>query len=358
MRLVDNRAVRALEAVMPDQVVAEWDVDLRDGDVPVVYLPLAHPHRLVVAWVGEGFPQDVRSAIESHRGRLGVDDALVLVGRRMSKGAQEHLREQRVSWVDERGQAEIIQPPGLVVVRGPLSGRLQRIEPEIRWTRSTGAVAESLLSWYAENWAHQSSQVEVPRPSELAEGAHWSTPQVARVLQQFDANGWTEKVGPERGPGATRILRDPGALLSAWAGWYRRRPLESTSTHVVWRDAEQFWNDDLRTRLPANAWALSGWLGLAQVAPFMTSIPTITCYLEAAAYDHYLPSLMEAAGLREVETGSRVKFIRAEPHVLNWSVRESPDRVVSNVRLYGDLLRAGVRGEDAAEHLRETSIGI
>lgn len=68
--------------------------------------------------------------------------------------------------------------------------------------------------------------------------------------------------------------------------------------------------------------------------------------------------MYSSAGLRKVESGARVELVQADPYVLRRTITESDAPQVTGVRLYGDLLRLGVRGSDAAEHLRATRIGF
>ena len=62
--------------------------------------------------------------------------------------------------------------------------------------------------------------------------------------------------------------------------------------------------------------------------------------------------------MRRVESGERVQIMKAEPHVLRQKRVVHGLEIVSDIRLYGDLLRLGVRGEDSAQHLREARLGF
>jgi hypothetical protein len=104
---------------------------------------------------------------------------------------------------------------------------------------------------------------------------------------------------------------------------------------------------------------LTGWLAADLLAPFTTSVPTITCYVSPKVIDTRLPAVFDQAGLRSVKTGSRVDFLPTEPHVLAMAGRNLNPRLplASPVRVYADLLAMGARGEDAASHLREVRLG-
>jgi len=62
--------------------------------------------------------------------------------------------------------------------------------------------------------------------------------------------------------------------------------------------------------------------------------------------------------MREVDAGARVVIRPADRYLVGSLRRDAPSRQVTDVRLYADLLGMGVRGADAAEHLRETRLGI
>ena len=110
----------------------------------------------------------------------------------------------------------------------------------------------------------------------------------------------------------------------------------------------------LALRAALSAGMLSAW------AAFMTTIPLVTVYLDRDVYQDpaELNSWIARAGLRRVDSGARVDLVQADPYVLRRATSQAETPQVTDIRLYGDLLRVGVRGSDAAEHLRETRIGF
>ena len=316
-------------------------------------------------WVGEGFPRDVHRAMDQWEISSDASDRTavpVLVAHRFSSGTRDLLTRQRLNWVDETGRAWISSGGGLLIDRDRAASSVERghFAPGIRWSPSTGAVAEELLS--RKSWDHtdtdRSDSWSIPRAAEVADAVDWSAPQVSKIYQQFDAEGWTAKFGPERGPSASRNLVDPSGLLSAWAGWHRSRRLETVTAHANWRDPHDFVRKRLVSALPLDEVAFSGWIALDAIAPLMTSIPTISLYLAPRFFDEQVNRFLQKAGLRPVTTGARISIHRAEPQLVSHTQLTRGIPLVSTIRLYGDLLRQGVRGEDAAEHLRETSIGF
>lgn len=361
MILGDNRAVEILVNALPGPIRDGVTVD-KTRPEPVVNILLGTQHTtLIPIWAGEGFPADVKTALRARPEPRDTKSHLVVVARRISAGARRLLNEQGIDWVEEAGDARIWAPPGLLIERDHSSRKAPTRTSEFRWSGSIGAVAEALLV-RASAHSHDlgpgnASNSMIPRPAEIAEETGWSYAQVSKALQSFDAQGWTTKSGGERGPGSRRDMVSPGELLSSWAAWHMGRRLESVGAHATWVTPSEFVSRMTQNAL-VRTWALSGWAGLDIVAPFSSDVPSTTCYLDGPAFDHDLDRLLNDLELRRVTTGARVTFIRAEGHVLRESDATRPEPIVSDIRLYGDLLRLKVRGDDAAEHLREQRIGF
>lgn len=324
---VTDGAIVAAEPRADDTI----DLMLRSrGDGPVILIE--------AKWAGSGGPVDVRAAVER------VPDPwparLVILAERFSPSAVEWLRARDANWADATGQARILGPDGLIVVRdadqpaAPLA---------FRWSVSGVSIAEFLL-------ARPSPRIQV---TDLAEASGWAPSRVTNVLTKFDAQGWTEKRGGERGPGAHRVLADPAGLLDAWSA-----ELPATHRHVrlghrAGGEALALLDGlapELSSRVP---WALSGWAALEQEAPLMTAVPTLHVYVDGQGFARELTEAMNEAGLREVRDGARVIFWAADATTLALSRRDRGRPIVSAPRLYADLAALGARGIDAAAHVKE-----
>lgn len=311
-----------------------------------------HVYLLAPRWAGEGFPEDVRRALDDvRREKAPSRELAVLAAHAMSPGGRRLAEEAGVGWTDELGNARIVTPPALAVVR-ERADRPRARAAGSGWSTSAGAVAELLLTRRA---AHD--EEIVPSVAEVAPWLDWSAAQVAKVLAYFDRQGWTAKEGSQRGPTARRRLVDPSGLLSAWAAWHRSRPQQSQGYSAQVRDPLDFVRDHVTGLLPDGSWCVTGWLALEIKAPFATAVPAIDVYVEDSVFDHGAREAFGSKELRPVERGARVRFVRAERHVLTLAAR-SPVPTASPVRVYGDLLMAGSRGEHVAEHLRETRLGF
>lgn len=299
-----------------------------------------------VKWAGEGWPQDVRRAAAEVSERWPV--GLVLLARRLSPGAIEWLRGRGANWADEGGQARIIGPDGLIVIREPAQPpRGESASPAFTWSKSAIAVAEAIL-------AREDRPLRV---AELADESDWSVAQVAKVLKAFDDQGWTAKRGAARGRGAYRELVDADEMLAAWSAAVADTPRATRIAHRATKDVMALLRDDLAPALERSTdWAVSGWAGLELVAPFATTTPSLHLYIADADFVGPLSDAIGEAGLREVDEGGRVTFWLADSRVLNLAQRIGGVPVVSSPRLFADLSSFAGRGGDAADNVKEQLI--
>jgi hypothetical protein len=330
----------ALEGASVEAAPSDSNIDLvirtRDGRT----IPIE------AKWAGEGWPQDVRRAAAAVEGQW--PENVVLLARNLSPGAIEWLRDRGANWADEAGQARIIGPGGLVVIREPARPPDKRRAPDsFAWSKSAIAVAETIL-------AHESRPLRV---AELADESDWSDAQAAKVLKAFDEQGWTVKQGAARGPGAHRNLIDASGMLAAWSAAVADSPRETRIAHRATKDVMALLRNDLGPALERRTrWAVSGWAGLELAAPFATTTPSLHVYVEDTGFAGPLSDAIGEAGLREVDEGGRVTFWAAEDRVFDRSRRVEDIPVVSAPRLFADLSSFGGRGGDGADHIKEQLI--
>ncbi|MCW3018346.1 MAG: hypothetical protein JWN10_654 [Solirubrobacterales bacterium] len=312
----------------------------------VVQTGAGAPVQLRAVWAGEGWPDDVR------RAAAGVPDPwpsdVVLLARRLSPGAIEWLRARNANWADEDARARIAGSGRMLVIREPPVRAPDRdTERRFSWSPSSLSIAELVLA----------------RPDErlsaaaLARDGGWSTAQAASVLGMFDAQGWTVKRGPARGPGAYREILDADGMLSAWSVALGVRTRDTRVAHRAAPDVMGLLTGNLRAALDEGLrWAVSGWAGLELTAPFTTTVPSVHVYIADEDFAGPLTAAIAAAGLREVDEGGRVIFWRADPRILDLAKRHEGVPVVSAPRLYADLSSFDARGQDAADHVKSLLI--
>ena len=100
------------------------------------------------------------------------------------------------------------------------------------------------------------------------------------------------------------------------------------------------------------AWACTAALAASVVAPYLTSVTSGDVYVDALT-SAGLEAAAADAGLHPIEGGRLT--LRPFPTVTSQrlSVQKEGLRIAPWPRVYADLRLLGVRGEEAAEHLRE-----
>lgn len=290
--------------------------------------------RLTVCWIGDGHLRDARRFLEAEPG-----GSTVAVARVLSSGAVEALREAGVGFVDETGAAEIAAG-SVVVSRTGIDARSMDLPK--RWVGSVFSVTEALLCG-----------VE-PKVHACADATGLSVGAATNALATLVEFGLLES-DQARGPRSGRRLDDRDALLSAYqAAVASSRSKASITVGVApgvdvvggVARAGSAWDDN------DTAWAATGAIAAAVTAPLLTQVTAGTVYVEAAnAFG--LHQAAEIAGLRPIEGGRLTLACFPTVAANTLATRVEDLRVAPWPRVYVDLVALGVRGEEAAEHLRE-----
>jgi Transcriptional regulator, AbiEi antitoxin, Type IV TA system len=352
METGNNLAQSILLRVLPDDLQARLDGTLVVGNVAQRQL------RMRPVWSGQGFPADVKRALSI----VEPDDGAitVVVARKMSDGAKKYLIDHHVAWADASGYAEIAVPDWFYLARLRPANVIAAQPREFKWSPSIAIVGEYILSRRLEiPQLREGVWDTVDRVGSISEATNISYGQVAKTLSALDSEGYTAKVGPERGPNSSREIKDRGRLLSDWAGSYSRagRRGRQAELHVPWRDT--FESTDLIERtLRSDRWAVSGWAAADAIAPFTTSLPDLLVYVPDSDFDTSLEAIKSDPNVTPVERGGRIRFCSTESFAFQFVKRINGRPVVSPIRVYADLVRLAGRGAEAADHLREAAIGF
>jgi hypothetical protein len=331
IRAVHSRALAALAAVLPRSVALE-PLDA-DGRSLVVRLGR---RRLALLWLGRGGVRDIQQVLDFKK------RPDVIVASALSLAARAAASEAGLGWVDESGAAEIIIDD-IVVSR---DGRVTRVRGRASgWTPSVIGVAEAILAGTAAT------------VTATAGATGHSKSSTAHALAVLTDMGLLEAKAA-RGPNSGRQVVDPDRLLEEYAQAAADRPARvELRCGVLWRDPlasvekiGRSWDQAKR------AWAVTGALAGAVLAPLLTDTTAGEVYVEAARQ----PELLELARIADIEPmeGGRL-VLRPFPTAASRRLATRTDglRLVPWPRAYADLRTIGVRGEEAAEHLREVGHG-
>lgn len=321
-----ERAQKAFLNVLPPQVRE----DVSRGNELIIGDLSVH-----VSWVSHGNLPDIRELLSSGE----VPD--VVASPEFSPGARAALSEAGVSWVDETGAAAVAL--GTIIVAR--DGRPKTSSAPSHWTQATVSVAESLL-------CGQKATVSATKGATgLSSGS------CANALRFLTDQGLLE-ADAERGRHSGRHVRDAEALLAAYTRAAKElQPSDALQVGVMWRDpVEGLATLGEQWREVGVGWCATGALAAAVLAPYLTNFGSMEAYIDTAT----LPGLEAAArdvGLRPL-TGGRLT-LRPMPTngVRRLTTVAKGLKVAPWPRIYVDLCATGVRGEEAAEHLREVLSG-
>ena len=292
---------------------------------------------LRVAWAGAGWLPDVRRVLDTTG-----DRPQIVAARRLSPGAREALAKAGIGWVDETGAAEIAVGTIVVVRPGLVDSSRRRVAG---WTAATEAVAEALLC-------------DVPPTVDAVTSATGlSTGSCVAALRTLTDLGLLVH-DAERGRGSGRRLDDGDRLLDAYAtaAAARKRP-PSIRVGVSWRDVVEGTTSAGRSWTAAGiVWAATGVVASEVTAPHLTNVNTADVYVAGRSLTD-LDRAADVAGLRPIE-GGRLQLSTFPTEATSRLIEQVGGMMVAPwPRVFADLRVSGVRGEDVAEHLRETRHG-
>jgi len=325
-----SRAEDAVRAVLPR--AAKVRVGGVDTGVDAGVDIIVNGHPFVIKWIGDGRLADARRVMSTRRARPDI-----AVARRMSPGARETLAEAGIGWVDETGAAEVAA--GTIVISR--SGRPPKpTGPPKRWTPSVIAVAEALLC---------GTKATVAAAEEATGLSNGSCTTALRVLTDF---GLLE-ADAGRGRDSARRVADQDRLLDAYASAVEAAPPSiSLQVGVTWRDTiDGVVRTGAKWDKAKVAWAVSGAVAASAIAPHLTTVNSADVFVDAVTILG-LEATAAAAGLRPIDGGRLT--LRPFPSVAARRLATRVDglMVAPWPRVFADVRTVGVRGEEAAEHLR------
>jgi hypothetical protein len=330
-----ERAVGALEAVLRTALRA------RSAEGPKRDLIVTLDDKdLLVRWLTVGWPQQVEEALHD---KPRPD---VIVAPRMSPGARAVAKKAGVGWVDESGAADIVirDASGTTIIIETTGTPPVPLDARVGWKPATLAVCEAILSGRA-----------TPTVNSVLEATGISMGSAVTALKFLEQDGHLVS-SAARGPSAARRVANPDEFLDAYAGAAERlRSPICIRVGVLWREPTA---GAIQTGQFLEAagidWAATSALAASVLAPMQTEVAPLEIYVAGKTWSD-VRRAASAAGLQEMDGGRLV--LRPFPTPAGAKVTETIAadglRTVLWPRVYADLRISGVRGEDAAEHLRE-----
>lgn len=333
---IDSSHARRIEIAVRSVLPPSVRVQLGKKQASTVALTIAG-HRINARWLGGGWASEIRAVLKKPGPRPDV-----LVARQMSPGARELLSSKGIGWIDELGAAEIAIGTIVVSRTGHIPDPAKKPST---WTPAVLSVGEALLCGTGATVAL------VQKATGLSSGSCTNALRMLTELRLLEAQA-------SRGRASARRIVNPDELLEAYASAAAAsRPPLSIVIGVTWRDPVVG-----LTELGAKwtkmkiAWAATGAAAAAVLAPLLTTVASATVYVDAGSHAE-LTAIAARSDLRPMDGGRLT--LATFPTVSTQRLVEMVGgiKVAPWPRVYSDLRTIGVRGEEAAEHLREVMRG-
>ncbi len=294
------------------------------------------------------YPRDVRQALwqlKSPPHDHYADVQHLLIADSLSPGAKELLRAERIGYFDSGGSLFLPAAGAYVYIDKPAPKTLEKSVRSLYSGRRAQILSALLVNheaWFG--------------VTEVAGRAQVAPSTASDVLSELERFDWLESRG--QGPSKERHLREPGALLDAWA-----KQLATQRAPVLRRYfVPGLKSDALMERLGQIfdayqvAYAVSYEAAAQRYAPFLSSISQLRVrLLPSTNADRAMTELgarvvNEGANLAVIETKSAGELLFRQNVGGVW--------LASPIQVYLDLLRGEGRAKEMAEHLRKERIGF
>ena len=297
------------------------------------------------------YPRDVRQALwqfqefarrwpKSAEGRQTVS---FLVAQSISPGAKDLLRDERVGYYDSGGSLFLPADSIYVYVDKPPPKTFSKSIRSL-FSGRRAQVLHGLLIRHGEWFGVK----------EIAEQVRVSPATASQVLTKLEKFDWVVSRG--QGPTKERHLREPGALLDAWAKQLAvMRPLSMRRYFVPAVRAEGLVQRFAEVCAAYKAeYAITHEVAGQRYAPFLSTVSQVRCRLmPGAAADGALSALDahivdQGANLALIEVKSSGELLFRELVDGTW--------LASPIQVYLDLMRSEGRAREMAKHLRQEKI--
>lgn len=351
-RLVD--ALRELPDVHADVVRGELSGGRSDrGLDAAVDLHVAGKSLAVLVEAKKAvYPRDVRQVIWQIRdasrawaGNHPGEVVSMIAAESISPGAKELLRSEGVGYYDSGGSLYLPAPGIYLYIDKPPPKTLVKSIRSLFSGRRAQVLHALLL--------HRQAWFGVTELAQLAQVSPATTSQVLTELERFD---WLDARG--QGPSKERHLREPAALLDAWAKQVKNDQAPALRRYYVPATKPDALPLRVAEALEGRGveYAISHEAAAQRLAPFLSSVSQVRLRLlsgqatDATMSDLGARLVTEGANLAVIETKSTGELLFRERKDGLW--------LASPIHIYLDLVRGEGRSKEMAEHFRKERIGF
>ena len=269
-----------------------------------------------------------------------------LAAESISPGAKDLLKKENIGYFDTGGSLFIPAHGAYFYIEKPPPKTLQKSVRAIFKGKRSQVLHALLL--------HNDEWFGVKGLAQLAAVSPATASETLSALERFE---WITTRG--QGPSKERRLAEPRGLLDEW-----RKQVVAATRRLPYR---RYYipgskPEDVTERLAQLCemldveYVLTQEVAAQRYAPFLSMISFVTCRMNPGrAADEVVSKLgarvvSEGANLNVIETRSQSEFLFKKRLNSVW--------LASPVQVYLDLLRAGGRAQEMAEHLRQERIGF
>lgn len=270
----------------------------------------------------------------------------VIVGRHFSQSAIAELTRADANYMDDRHLRVRLRTPAMLIhLQGEAPPPTRTSPGALRLSGAAGGVALALLADPTREW----------KVTDLATQGYVSLGAAQNTVVALEAAGLLERSGA--GPATRRRVTDASALLDQYARdaaadrkVVARGFLLNNGAVDTMRAASQRLADGAEVRM----W-FTGVAAAQTVAPHVTAVRRFEAWVTAP---HSADAILSAVGAMPADDGANLMVMQGRRAVTVGAEYRDGVYCVSVFRMYADALADPARGEEQAEHLRETIIGF
>lgn len=352
-KLIDE-LVKAISELPDTSIQLDTSERMRpQGDQPdaIAHVRTAgNEYRLWIETKRYAYPRDIRETVwklRKYLARAPSDRQAwvpLLAAEDLSTGSRELLREGKIGYYDASGSLYLPGPRSFVLIEKPPTKRAQRAFRSVFSGRSAKVLHAA--------WSRGDNWFGV---NELAQLAHVSPSTVSATLRALEQNDWVKSQGS--GPAKERCLSNRRAMLDAWTEHQISTPPPATLRYFIPSAQPSDVIERVETACETNniRYEITGEAAAQFYAPYLSHLSQVRCRMETRPRQDRVLESIEARRVTEGWNLAIIGIANVENFTL--SVRANDCWYASDLQTYLDLLQAGGRARELANHLRQERLG-